>query len=41
MIMQAYNMVLKPRLRRSDAPLQVPFAIGFANLSQTLPSAAR
>ena len=29
------------RLQCSDAPLQVPIAIGFANLSQTLPSAAR
>ena len=36
-----YNINFKPRLRRSDAPLQAPFANGFAIFSQTLPSAAR
>jgi hypothetical protein len=34
-------MLFKPRLRRSDVPLQVPFANGFAILLQTLPFAAR
>jgi hypothetical protein len=38
-------MLFKPhfrlRLQCSDAPLQDPFANGFAILSQTLPSAAR
>ena len=29
------------RLSRSDAPLQITFVIGFANLLQTLPSPAR